>query len=797
MSPDDAGVALADLAKGDVQSAIIVVPPSDRNPEKLARSMAGVDGFLTEMARRYAGNGPGKLHFYELGNEPDLHFFYPGSMADYLAAFYSMRQAIKDGAAQAGLSDKDTLVYNGGLAFVHPEGGRRSRELVALLDPTKIDAIAYHGHGPGIAAERNAWERLHDELVKDNKGGLVQVETESGLMASDREGSLAQARTVVEKMVYAESKGEPTLMFFRLFMGGGESAYSMTENLVEPRPSVLSYREMVERLRHFRFIKTLDFSGKSKISDADGFLFAEQNAQGAWTGRKVVVAFCEKPHQADVRVQMAPAGVTCREAGVYDMFGNASPVDNVIGNVAPLALRPDPVYLAWNSSNSPDTIEATPAPIQILSLDPLLEGASTEARFAVTNPLPQSVASTLTLQPAARIPVQADPGEKGLTLPAGQGVSVPITLTAVRAASPWTCRSTGASSSTSTRRAHRRFAPFPSRSPVRTAPCRPLGLVARPPDRLCATCRGIRAKAPGDRLRLSRFARRFDLELLRQRRLVDGVVRQRPKGMRHARCRQSGRQPSFHAPLKAGRNLIVVEVLAGKLGWQLNYSGPKELAAAGGHDPDRLALTLSADGKTLAQQTLPLELEVPLPRLRPEESPDRLETWLPLEPLTVLGSGAVKNLWFQEPDQSRWYKGEQDLSATAWMRPDEQNLQLYIAVTDDRLVQAPTPADLSKNDSLRVVISSESGKPLLDLTCGLVANQTASTGNPAGATCSVQRDEATTQTLYRVTLPKTLVGTTPFRLNFSVADNDEDYLKQTLECGDVNNPKGGFRLRCN
>jgi len=72
------------------------------------------------------------------------------------------------------------------------------------------------------------------------------AETESGVSAGDRPGLIEQARTVVEKMTYAQSVGEPFLIFFRLFKEGQghESGYGLTENLVEPRPSVMAYRNM-------------------------------------------------------------------------------------------------------------------------------------------------------------------------------------------------------------------------------------------------------------------------------------------------------------------------------------------------------------------------------------------------------------------------------------------------------------------------------------------------------------------------------------------------------------------------
>ena len=57
---------------------------------------------------------------------------------------------------------------------------------------------------------------------------------------------------------------------------------------MEPHPSILVYRNIVQQLRHHRFVKRLDLPDAPNI---DTFLFAEQSADGADTGRKVLVVF--------------------------------------------------------------------------------------------------------------------------------------------------------------------------------------------------------------------------------------------------------------------------------------------------------------------------------------------------------------------------------------------------------------------------------------------------------------------------------------------------------------------------
>ncbi len=155
-------------------------PPRDNDPAKTATVQKDKDAYLEEIERLYGGAGPGKIHYYEIGNEPDLPRFYPGPTADFVRSFEEMREAIKRGGKAAGLKDSDSVVTTGGLSFAGQEGPVRSNEILKQLDPSKIDAIAYHGHGPGIQAERSAFERVHAVAVKDGIADHPFIETESG-----------------------------------------------------------------------------------------------------------------------------------------------------------------------------------------------------------------------------------------------------------------------------------------------------------------------------------------------------------------------------------------------------------------------------------------------------------------------------------------------------------------------------------------------------------------------------------------------------------------------------------------
>ena len=181
---------------------------------------------------------------------------------------------------------------------------------------------------------------------------------------------------------------------------------------------------------------------------------------------------------------------------------------------------------------------------------------------------------------------------------------------------------------------------------------------------------------------------------------------------------------AFTLPLKKGRNIVVVQVLSGSQGWSFDFGGPKERSRAlsANNDPDSLAATLSVAGAVVARQTASLHIQEPVPPLGNTPA-DQLSAWQPLEPLVVLEGDAVKNLFMKEPDSSRWYTGARDLSGTIWLRDDGTNLHLFAAVTDDKLVQPATPAQLPQGDSLRVVLADDAGNKMLDAIGGLIAGK--------------------------------------------------------------------------
>jgi hypothetical protein len=803
--------SLADLAPENVQASLMSGPPQEVDPAKLAAALQEKDAFLEEAGRLYGGKGPGKIHYVELGNEPDLPGFFHGSPADYVRRYEEMRDSFKRGTTKAGLADSDTVVTTGGLSFAGMAGPINAAEIIKDLDPSKIDAIAYHGHGPGIMAERKAYERAHAAAEKYGKANHPFMETESGFSGQEHRGLQEQARTAVEKLVYAQTKQEPLLMFFRLFMSGDpagmEGGYGLTDNFIEPHPSILAYRNVVERLRHQAFAATLDIAGKTGIPDVDAFVFQEKNATGGLTGRKTLVVFSEGSTSTDIRFRLDQPKAAVGDATLFDMYGNASTPALTDAHITTVSVGPDPLFLSWNSSGDPSTIEVVPPLLSLVGHDPLLVNAPNSVGVMVHNADSQPMDATVTLLPQMRVGATASPTDVHVTVPAGGLATASFTVTLQKAASPlslpiwW-----------------KAFVDVDANQLNLTGPGIPESL-----PKAGGVALGTYVWAPGHRVDFAKLAGGFG----NKRAAVAFATLDAPEDL-HLSCAANAdwymawylngakvydtleignrggsmADHPFDLSLKKGPNVIAVEVLSGGQGWNFDFGGPKErqIALKAGDDPDRLMLTVKSNGKDLESLSAPVQLQATVPPLSTTEPLDQLSTWMPLEPLGVLGEESVKNLWMKEPDTSRWYGGAADLSGKAWLRDSGKTLDLFVAVTDDKQVDAPDAAHLKQGDSVRMVLADDAGTPLVDLTGGIIGGKPALDQVVKEVSFAASRSPdagASAQTLYHFTLPKTIVGAGPFRLNLSVLDNDSTFLKQTLDLGDVNHPSAGLRLKTN
>ena len=794
----DVDNALKTLAREGVQTGWMVDPPRDENPAKRAAALQKITREIEDLAREHGGAGPGKLHFWELGNEPDLPFFYPGTMPEYVDSMSAMYDAIKRGAGA-----NPTLVFNGGLSFAGPDGDRRSREFIDIVPTDKVDLLAYHAHGPGIGAERNVAQKVEEQAAKAGAGKtkLGLIDTETGFAGTGRNGLVEQARTVVEKFAYAQSQDLASLYFFRLFMEGqDEAAYGLTDNAVEPKPSVMAYRNMVERLRHQKYVADLPFEKEAGTPGVHAFLFAEADDKGKPTGRNTLVAFTEGTARYDLSLRLGTAGTKVSNAQVFDLYGNAAPARVLPGNAAQLSVSPDPIYLSW--AGEPTQIASVlPSALVVDAGGSLLAGATNTIRVTARNISAAPLPVQMIVEANSRLPITVTPQTRELTLPANGQAEIPLSVTLGAANAPldlprwWKVFADADSEKMSAAD----WGNVPSVLPGKNG-----------------ESKGIYAAALGNRLSLDAIAGGFG----ERRNAVAYAVINAPRDLKlpvgayadwwmawyvNGKKVYDGLGDGggllanhlFELPLKAGRNVIAAQVQSGSQGWKLYYGGPAErMAAQTGKLTDAVRVTLKSGDNILAMQELPLRISAPLAKMPTIKPGDTLGDWMTLEPLQSLGGDEVTNFWVKEPDQSRWYKGDQDLSATVWLRDAGDTLQLFVAARDDKLVEAKSAAGLDKSDSLRVVMASDKGT-LADARVGLVGGAAQIMGKAAGIAAKVTRDEKAmggAATLYWLTIPKALIGAEPFRLSLTLSDNDSDFLKQEARLGEADKPGDGLRL---
>lgn len=210
-SADQVARYLETYEKHGMSSMIEADPPGwVADPQRRAGEAKRKGDYAAEIARRFKG----RIKYWELGNEPDLEFFYEGPMKDYAEVHETIARAILE-------ADPDAVVMNGGLCFAGEGGDRRAREFIKTVPGDSIVAWAYHAHGPGAVSQR----RMHEMMVKltgeAGKGrGSLYLDTESGVSAVTRPQQIMQAATCVQKFVYAQSVKMPAFFWFRKYITG-------------------------------------------------------------------------------------------------------------------------------------------------------------------------------------------------------------------------------------------------------------------------------------------------------------------------------------------------------------------------------------------------------------------------------------------------------------------------------------------------------------------------------------------------------------------------------------------------
>ncbi len=719
--------------------------------------------------------------YWELGNEPDLG--YP-DMALYVRVYEEMYKAVKRGNPKA-------LVANGAITFWGPKGQKNAPRFFELVNPDLIDIIAYHAHGPGIEQEKNIYEQVVAMTKKHGLEGKPIIDTESGVPAKSKMQEDVQARTVLQKQVFAQSVGLRFLMSFRLHAFSSERGWGFLRANEEPQPAVLAYRTMTQNLKGLAFTKKVplrqDYAECYAFSQADG-------------ARRGCVLWSSQPAFYNIYLKIADASASLKNLRVSDLYGNLSTPDVTPDGVVRVEVTDTPRYLLWDTSDAKTEVAIADSLLQAPDMALVIPDSASPLEVTVSNPTDAPLTATLTGTVTTSGEASVEPPQQTLTIPPHQ--FVPARL-AVR----WSPRQQGLA--------------WPDSWQVFTGVAEtdidlatlaqvPTTVQGKAPRRMQPVNYTLQFLEPGQTLTEKLPA--FVFGTVHAER--DQTVRIGCSADWWMECWLNGQvvystmktgnggggsatDHTFDLPLRQGDNLLTFKVLSGKGGWKLLLASPAELPTL--LDPSKasncLDLVLEADGKVLARERLALR---PVRAVAPAGTPawtDGHEAWTAVAPDFLLENAHVTNLYDKQPDRTKWWQGNADLSASAWVRADAKRLYLVAWVADDKDVPGEGPAKLWQSDSLQIGLSRE-GKAIDQFTIGRLNGETAivkeisTHGLPKGPLAPGNAEIQATATrlgagtLYRVSLDRALVGDGVFFLNFLANDNDDGYRKQFIEWTD-------------
>lgn len=713
-----------------------------------------------------AGRFRGRIRYWELGNEPDLPFFYPGPIEDYVADATALYRTIKS-------VDPQAVVMNGGLCFAGREGAPRARRLVELMPADVLDAWAYHGHGPGLAAEREALERLRAEAAKHGKAGRPFLETESGVAGTTLAQLRVQARTCVQKFVYAQAEGMDFLLWFTLYMSGHESGYAMLDDISQPRPVVAAYRTLVRTLRGLRWDR------RAELGDLEGWQFAQ--ADGA---RRALVCWSDlRPGQR--RLRLPPGAEQVRRV---DLFGNTAPLVLDADGAVAVEAGADPLYVCWQGGGGAVTL--APAAITAPATLVLAPGGN-QLEVVVRAVGGRALAGTVAVEAGGGLAARQSGSPVAVALAAGQEQALTIAVVAEPPAAvlawpgTWTVFSDlppGAIDAGGITAIPERLEAAGRGWPGRRTAARDglvdIGRLAgavreRAEALLCAEVVSERAQ----RVQVGASADWWMEWLVNGRRVYDTLGEGNRGGYALT-------DHQFAVDLQAGRNLLVVRVLSGSGGWKLLSGGPDQLAAAqraAVGSAERLEVVLrDVQGAELARQQVAASWCRRL--TAPEVDWHEPGRWDAVPADAELRLDLVVNPWAQHPDSSRWWLGEHDLSGRVWLRADARHLMVLAAVRDDHHRPAVGAGTLERGDALRIALSG--GGQVLQLAVdgqGAVFRRAGAAWIPAAdqTEARVQRQDAAGTTWYALALPRAALAAGRVAVDVLAVDDDFGDFKQS------------------
>ena len=439
---------------------------------------------------------------------------------------------------------------------------------------------------------------------------------------------------------------------------------------------------MTKTLRGHRYTQSLDLDD----SDMEGFLF-KQSADGH--GRAAVVwANTRGGATRTIRLDSSEAtGVK-----LIDLFGNVTPLP-AGGGVVSLPVELDPIYLTWTTRKITDSVAVLPSPLEVAPAANVMPSGRDTIPVLVRNDTSSPMFAILHVSAGERAGVTVESSEIPVNIEPNstRTIDVPIDvieqLDRIDWPQRWTVFSNVAADS---------FDPT-----TLTAIPRELSIKGPIVQAQVAHLRDhtldLAALAGGYRERMESVCI-AEIESTKDQTIQAGgsadwwmqwVVNGKQVFSTLETGNNGGQSVVEHqwdVPLKAGKNLIVVRVRSGSKGFKLVTGGPEELAAAAqsaGGASNAISFELRSGESILARQQVRVSRRPVVQPLGALSWEGPASQWEMVDPQADLGEAEIVNEYSKQPDSTKWWQGEKDLSARMWLRADAEFVYVLIAARDD------------------------------------------------------------------------------------------------------------------
>jgi hypothetical protein len=358
--------------------------------------------YVSTYAERYKG----KIHLWEVWNEPDLEGFWRGTTEEYLEIFQIAREELKK-------ADPANVVMSGGFATLSDHPSRKKnpdlQERVMKAASTQMDLHAVHEHG---SFERFAkvvdedYARLRAALPQPAPPIFFNETAEHALHGKEKE----QASILVKKAVFARARGSVGYLWYDLRNDGvdpgdPEHHFGLLTHAMEPKPAYIAFNTFAREVVSRPYLRQVE-AGNNR------WFFLHGDAR-----EKLLVFWNEDMGTQNEQILLRLPGAT--GARLMDINGNASPLP-ISGDLVVVNSCNEPQLLFADGAESVEVAGRLAGPGRSFFGGP---GEEVEVSCEFSNPSDKSAAVRVDWAlPATVKMIESAPNEVTLP-PQGRGLS--------------------------------------------------------------------------------------------------------------------------------------------------------------------------------------------------------------------------------------------------------------------------------------------------------------------------------------------------------------------------------------